>query len=226
MMWEPAVAALVPVRGLAAGKQRLGAVLTAPERRALTGAMLEDVLTALAGCAAVTTVAVVTDDAPAAALAAEYAAKVLPDAAGGGLNASLLGACAWVRAQCSGATILIVAADLPAITAALLEERILSADAAVVIARSGDGGTNALLLRPPAVLAPSFGPDSCARHGTAAVAAGWRVRVIDDPDLALDLDRPADLAAYLVHATPGRTRDLLHRLRLHERLSVTERAAP
>ncbi len=211
-----AIAALVPVRGLAAGKQRLAAVLTAAERRALTGAMLEDVLAVLCGCAAVESVAVVTDDAAAAALAGEYGALVLPDVAGG-LNGSLENACAWARTRRPAASILIVAADLPSITGALLEHRLLSVDAEVVIARSEDGGTNALLLRPPAALELSFGPGSCERHRAAAVAAGRSVHVIDDPDLALDLDWPADLAAHLFRARPGQTRHLLHRLHLHDR---------
>jgi len=214
-----AVAALVPVRGLAEGKQRLAAVLSAAERRELIIAMLEDVLAALCGCAAVKSVAVVTGDAAVAALAGEHGAAVLPDAAEGGLNGSLAGARAWLRTLHPAASILILAADLPLVTHALLEDRVFAAGAEVVIARSGDGGTNALLLRPPAVLPLSFGPGSCARHRAAAIAAGRSVQVIDDPDLALDLDRPADLAAHLSRAASGRTRHLLRRLRIHERLA-------
>ena len=221
-----AVAALVPVRGLAEGKRRLSPVLTPPERRALVGTMLEDVLSALRRCAVVEAVAVVTGDTEAAALAGEYGAQLLPDAPEGGLNASLGGAFAWLSATHPDSAILVVPADLPSLTPDLLDRAVLAADAAVVIARSADGGTNALLLPPPATLPPSFGPGSCERHRAAAAAAGRTVRVIDDPDLALDIDRPADLAALLSRAGSSRTLHLLHRLRLHDRLCAETPAGP
>ena len=56
-------------------------------------------------------------------------------------------------------------------------------------------GTNALVLAPPAVMEPSFGPGSCARHAALARAAGVRVRVVEVPSLAFDVDTPDDLAA-------------------------------
>ena len=44
---------------------------------------------------------------------------------------------------------------------------------AVVIGSSHDGrGTNALLLRPPDVIAPAFGPPSVGRHVQLGLAAG------------------------------------------------------
>ena len=56
------VACLVPVRGLARGKQRLAPLLTETERAALVAAMLHDVLDALHRCARVALLAVVSDD--------------------------------------------------------------------------------------------------------------------------------------------------------------------
>jgi 2-phospho-L-lactate guanylyltransferase len=67
-------------------------------------------------------------------------------------------------------------------------------------------GTNALLLTPPDVIEPSFGPGSFARHrelaGTASVA--------ELPSLLLDVDTPDDLATLLAgSADAPRTRALL-----------------
>jgi 2-phospho-L-lactate guanylyltransferase len=55
-------------------------------------------------------------------------------------------------------------------------------------------GTNALLLSPPDVIEPSFGPGSCERHVSAARAGGVSCSVDPLASLALDVDTPKDLA--------------------------------
>ena len=112
---------------------------------------------------------------------------------------------------------LIIHADLPAATpediAALVAE-----DADVVLACAGDGGTNAMLLRPGISLRFAFGADSCARHLASARAAGLLVAVVARAGLALDLDRPEDVAAYLARAGSSRTLGLLHKFGVPHRL--------
>jgi 2-phospho-L-lactate guanylyltransferase len=56
-------------------------------------------------------------------------------------------------------------------------------------------GTNALLLTPPDVMEPAFGPGSFVRHAALARAAGATIRVADVTSLGLDVDTPEDLAA-------------------------------
>ncbi|HYG84975.1 MAG TPA: 2-phospho-L-lactate guanylyltransferase [Azospirillum sp.] len=216
--------ALVPVRSLEDGKRRLSPFLAPEERAALVRSMLEDGLDALHRCAAVDTVAVVTGDAAAAEVAAEYGAVLLPEAPEAGLNRSLEGARAWLLSSYPRAHVLMLPADLPGVTPAELETTVLAADADVVLARSTDGGTNAMFLRPIASLPFGFGLDSCQRHREAAVTAGRSVQVVDSPGLALDIDHPADLAAYLKRGGSSRTLGLLHRLRIADRLKVA--AAP
>jgi len=100
--------------------------------------------------------------------------------------------------------VLCVPGDCPALDPAELQA-LLSADAAD---RSGEGegevvivpdrhgtGTNGLLLTPPDVIAPGFGPGSCERHRALALAAGIACRVERPPSLLLDIDTGADLAA-------------------------------
>ena len=217
------VFALVPVRALAEGKRRLAPLLTADERAALARAMLEDVLDGLARAPAVEGIAVVTSDMDAGLIARDYGALVLPDAPEGGLNASLESAAAWVRASAPGRTLLVMPADVPGATpddiAHLIEN-----ESDVTIARARDGGTNGLSLRPDVSIPFAFGPLSCARHADAARAAGFSVALVDRPGLALDLDRPEDVALYLARAGNSRTLGLLHRLGMPKRFK--EKASP
>jgi 2-phospho-L-lactate guanylyltransferase len=55
-------------------------------------------------------------------------------------------------------------------------------------------GTNALVLAPPDVFAPAFGPDSCARHVSRARAAGISFALEEVSSLSADLDDPEDYA--------------------------------
>ncbi len=113
----------------------------------------------------------------------------------GSLNRAVALGCR--RAAALGAdAALVLPADLPLLTPEAIA-RFLSAvgDAAVGVAPDrADMGTNALLLRPPSVLAPAFGPDSFLRHRELARSHGLSLATVHVPELALDLDTPADLA--------------------------------
>lgn len=231
--------ALVPVRALTDAKRRLAPLLAPEERAALARAMLEDVLECLSRSPAIEGIAVVTaragefprasidaplsGDADAARAAADFGALVLPDAPEGGLNASLEAALAWARASHAGRSLLVLPADVPGAIpddiAALAAE-----DANVVLAPARDGGTNGLLLRPGVKIPFAFGPGSRARHVEAARTAGYSLALVERPGLALDLDRPEDVALYLARAGTSRTLGLLHRIGVPDRLR--ERAAP
>jgi 2-phospho-L-lactate/phosphoenolpyruvate guanylyltransferase len=104
----------------------------------------------------------------------------------GDLNRSL----SWAAARvANGSALLVVAADLPLASAAGLGRVLAAAAAPVAVVPSHDGGgTNVLAWRDPGSFAPSFGPDSAARH----LAVPGAVRV-DEPGLSLDVDTAADL---------------------------------
>lgn len=84
----------------------------------------------------------------------------------------------------------------------------------VVVPSEGDGGTNALYLRPPEVIAPRFGPGSLARHVHVAERAGLRCSVLPLDRLELDLDTPADIDRFLRMEPPSnsKTAELLRSL--------------
>lgn len=90
--------------------------------------------------------------------------------------------------------ILVLPVDLPLLSVDDVHAlyRLGRRQAGVVIARSNDGGTNALLLRPPHAIDFSFGLQSFQRHFAATIAAGYPCEVIESPSLAFDLDGPKD----------------------------------
>jgi 2-phospho-L-lactate/phosphoenolpyruvate guanylyltransferase len=203
---RPVVWAVLPVKDLAGAKQRLGPVLSATERRALFAAMLEDVLGALAASAGLAGILIVTRDALAQGLAARYGARVLVEQESRGHTAaSTQGAC--ILAQEGVAGMMQVPGDLPLLTpddiAALL--RAHGKAPTVTLGPSREArGTNAVLCSPPAVLPLRFGDDSFWPHVQRARSLGIEPQIVRRPGLALDLDTPDDLAAFL--AAPSETR--------------------
>jgi len=73
---------------------------------------------------------------------------------------------------------------------------------AVIPDRHG-GGTNGLLLRPPGLIEPAFGPGSRERHLRLAAEAGASVAAVEIRSLALDLDTAGDLSELLVALESG-----------------------
>lgn len=198
---------VMPVKDRQHAKQRLAGVLGATEREALFCAMLKDVLGALAGSEGLAGILVVTRDPDVRRLAARYAARVLvEDESRGHTAASDLGA--RTLAQEGAAGMLQLPADVPLVTpadiGALLE---LHGDApAVTLAPSRDErGSNAIASSPADLLPLRFGDDSFLPHLQRARALGIEPQIVKRPALALDLDTPDDLAAFLARPSDTRT---------------------
>jgi 2-phospho-L-lactate guanylyltransferase len=194
--------AVVPIRGLETAKTRLGGELDPEERRSLVTEMLRRTLVATRDAASVAGTVVVTMDPAAAAMATRHRAIGLLERVPGGLNAAIEAARSVAIARGASA-VLVLPADLPAVSAAALEELIATAEAAVADETAAQGlalvvpdrhgeGTNALLVSPPEAMAPLFGERSRAAHRAAALGAGLRHLEVDGP-LSLDVDTAADL---------------------------------
>ena len=178
---------LVPLKALAEAKGRLAPAVGPLQRRLLAIAMFEDVVAALQAVPALAAPVVVSPDREVWRRADAMGCRVVEEPPGpGDLNGALAAAAA---AAGDGEALLVVAADLPLASAAGLERVLAAAGAPVAVVPSADGvGTNVLAWRDPATFAPSFGPDSAARH----LAVPGAVRV-DDPGLSLDVDTVGDL---------------------------------
>jgi coenzyme F420-0:L-glutamate ligase/coenzyme F420-1:gamma-L-glutamate ligase len=199
------VFAVVPVKDLAGTKSRLAPMLDGPARAGLTIYMMQNVLSAVRG-AGVERALVVSPDPTVLRLAAEAGAETLRQESSG-LNEALEEARGWVSARGASA-MLVLPADLAMLRApdvgALLEEATEEEQPAVVVSPDvAEGGTNALLLRPPDAVPFLFGPGSFDAHREAAREGGARVRVLRRPALAFDLDTAEDLRRLGVHGEPG-----------------------
>lgn len=220
--------AVLPVKDLPDAKQRLGGVLSARERQALLRAMLQDVLSALAASAGLSGILLVTRDPEARRLATRYRARVLLEGENRGHTAaSNLGACTLAQEGVAG--MVQVPADIPLLTpddiAALLQ--LHGGAPAVTLAPSRDErGTNALACSPPDVLPLRFGDDSFTAHLRRAQELGIEPQIVRRPGLALDLDTPADLAAFLAAPSPTRTHAYLAESGIAIRLAHLTNAQP
>jgi 2-phospho-L-lactate/phosphoenolpyruvate guanylyltransferase len=213
----PPTFAVLPVKRFGIAKVRLGDELSGGTRRALAEAMVTDVLMALRRTQAVTEVLLVTSEPAAEAIGRGYGASVLVDDRETGQSpAALIGIAHAIEE--GAARVLLVPGDTPAADPAELEallDRPATGRSVVIVPDRHGTGTNALLLTPPDVIEPAFGPDSRALHEQAAAAAGVPCTVEDVPTLALDTaDDLAELRDALANRRGGaaHTRGMLSRL--------------
>jgi 2-phospho-L-lactate guanylyltransferase len=181
--------AVLPVKSFGVAKQRLGEAVGADQRRALARAMASDVLEALGLVEGLGGVIVVSAE----VLNPHVQTVHDPDEAGQSAAARR-----GIRAavERGAERVLLVPGDCPGLAPSEVTDLLAEPREGVVIVPDRHGaGTNALLIAPPAALAPAFGPGSFARHAALAHAAGARVRIGRLPSLELDVDTPGDLAA-------------------------------
>ena len=188
-----ATTVLIPVNRLDRAKGRLAALLEPEERAELVRRSLGTVLEAVQG-AGLEAVVLTSDEAVRSALPAGI--RTLAEEPGlRGLSAQLERAAERLGVD----ELLILHADLPLATAEALRDLVEQAPTApsVTLVRPGDGGTNAMLLRPPGRFPLAYGKGSGDLHEASARQAGLAVRRAEAPALALDLDTPADVRTLL-----------------------------
>jgi 2-phospho-L-lactate guanylyltransferase len=198
--------AVVPVKGGAGAKQRLGDAVAPDLRRRLALAMAEDVLAALTATPDLRGVIVVTADAAARALAERYGAQVLTEGAEAGQTGAVAAAARALAREGRGA-MLTIPGDVPLITPEEVARVIAAHDRVpdfVIAPAHDERGSNAILCAPPEAVPLTFGNDSFRPHLAAARRAGLEPKILRLPGIGLDIDNPADLAAFM--KIPSRTR--------------------
>lgn len=184
--------ALVPIRSFASAKRRLSSRLDPDQRTRLCVAMALRVIRTLRAHPGLAGVAVVSPDPAVRAWAAQLASAVL-DETGTGLNAALDHAARALQ-RLGANCLLIVPADVPALTTADVNSMLDARADVVIVPAARDGGTNALRLTLPLRLAFQFGADSAATHLAAARRADASVSLLPLRSLARDIDVVEDLA--------------------------------
>ena len=187
--------AVVPVKPLASSKLRLSRILGPEDRARLVIAMLSDVLNTLCRSDFIEAVLVISRDEEVKRIASDFGALFLYEPRPGGLNVAIRKAveeCLKLGAE--GA--LIIHADVPLVHEGDLRAILRGLDEhEVVIAPSLNlEGTNALALTPPDVMPVSYGPGSFYRHLELALKRHLSILVYFSRSLALDVDKPGDLA--------------------------------
>jgi 2-phospho-L-lactate guanylyltransferase len=189
-MTAPVVA--VPVKPFGVAKRRLASVLDLDQRRGLSQALAVRVTSMAARAGALPLV--LSADHEVTAWARGNGIDVLLDE-GSSLDRAASSAARWAADR--GRAWIVCHADLPLLTALDLAPALAAADAGrPVIAPSSDGGTSLLGWIDPG-FEFRYGPGSFHRH-LASIAA-HRPTIIVSVGLALDLDRPSDLAAAAGH---------------------------
>lgn len=193
----PRPTALVPLRG--SGKTRLEQELGAEGRIGLVAAMLDDVLAALSA-GGVGDVVILAGDAVAEGLAAARGLRSLSDTPPTGdptgpgdvrLRSAVDRGLAVVGRDTHR---LVVAADLPCLSAAEVAA-VLAAPAEVAVAPTAGGGTALLGLAPGVLLPTRYGAGSAGAHLVAAEEIGYATVVLDLPGARRDVDAGVDLDA-------------------------------
>ncbi|MFC4987130.1 2-phospho-L-lactate guanylyltransferase [Saliphagus infecundisoli] len=182
---------IVPFSG-ADPKTRLEPLLSAAERGRLARAMLSDVLAAVSGAGAESTV-LATEP-----VDADLAERVIVDE-------RPLSAAVNARLESEG-PVAVVMADLALATPEALEG-LFATDGEVVVAPGRGGGTNALVVRHPDFSVDYHGV-SYLDHRERAREVGAVVETVDSFRLATDVDEPEDVVEVLVHGD-GESRDAL-----------------
>ncbi|HEX2942829.1 MAG TPA: 2-phospho-L-lactate guanylyltransferase [Rhodopila sp.] len=202
--------AAVPVKAFTGAKQRMASVLSPQQREKLAATMVEDVLSALAGASRLAGILVNTVDPVAASLARRYGARVVTEGALDGHTGAVNGMARVLAAEGKGA-ILTLPGDIPRVTSAEIDAVIAScrpAPSFTIVPAHDELGSNAIICAPPFSVPLRFGDDSFFPHLIAARALGIEPTVVRLPGIALDIDHPVDLRAFMAAEPRKPTRTL------------------
>lgn len=210
--------AIVPIKDLCNGKTRLSPVLSPRERALLIEAMVDDVLSAFAEYAGMH-VLVVTGDLRVVRKAGQLGMQTLMEEACQSESAAVDVATAHAISQGAAGT-LVVPADIPLLRAEDVAAVVHQAPAqGTLLVPAWDGrGTNAAIRRPAGLFPLRFGNDSFLPHRAAAESTGHPLVIMNNDQIALDLDSPIELRRFLDVDRVTRTRRVLDTFRLAQRL--------
>ena len=181
-------AVVIPIKAFEQAKDRLSSVLSADQRILLARTTALGVLESVRG----SSVFVVCDNPEVSQWATSHGATVVSQS-GTGLNAAVQ---EGISAAHEYERVMIVHSDLPLPSRLreLLGSGVASNTVTIVPDRQRDG-TNVLIIPSGVGFTCHYGAKSFAAHMAEATKLGLAIEIIDDDELALDIDTPDDLAA-------------------------------
>jgi 2-phospho-L-lactate/phosphoenolpyruvate guanylyltransferase len=219
----PEIWAVVPVKELHDAKHRLASLLTPTERRALAEIMLGEVLDTLAAVRGLAGILLVTLEPVAIAWAEAHGARITDDGARANQTGAVAAAQRLLASERVGGMITLPG-DVPAATPAEVEAVLAAhrpAPSFTIAPAHDDLGSNAVLLSPPDGVTLRFGDNSFFPHLDAARRGGIEPTVVRCPGIAMDIDHPVDLGAFLrlPQSAGTRTRGYLEEIGVPQRLA-------
>ena len=182
------IAVVIPIKAFEQAKDRLSSVLDADQRKHLARATALGVIESVRPAA----IFVVCDNPEVSQWATLHGATVVHQSQPG-LNAAVQ---SGIAAAQSFDRVMIVHSDLPLPSRLreLLDSTVANNTVTIVPDRHRDG-TNVLIIPSDAGFTCHYGAKSFAAHTAEATRLDLSIQIIEDDELALDIDTPDDLAA-------------------------------
>ena len=199
-MNQATVWAVVPVKHLGRTKSRLAPILRFNERAEMTLRLLNRQLQLLDQCWAIANVLVVSQDERVQALVSSWDCDLLEESSPSDLNVAVA---EGYRAVGNAAThCLVLPSDLPLVSAEALLKLLAPLPNAVICPDKHGSGTNALLIPTQTDFRFRFGIDSYNHHQQSFRQAHIPYQTLNLPEIAFDLDTPADWSIWQQILTP------------------------
>lgn len=186
---------LIPVKNLNFANERLSSVLSQEDRTALAYEMLKDVFEAASKAKLPDKIAVVTLDKKAMQMADELGFAIIDEEQQESESSSVdyaLKVCGKMGAE----SVLVIPGDAPLITAEDIDfviSKVKDYPHVIMVPAADKLGTNAILRKPPEVITSMFGHDSFRKHKAQADEKNIPHESYEVPNIALDIDEPADI---------------------------------
>jgi len=177
-------------------KRRLSAGFNPEERRLLSSAMLEDVLTALKS-SIIHEVVVVGSDSNIVEVADKFGVSFISQ--GQTVLASTVRKAIEWCVEKKADVVLILPVNIPMVSSRDIDGivELGSKESSVVLSPSLNGGMNALFLNPPDVIQACFGPGCFFKNVEAAIKKDVSVKFYSSRELAMDMGSEEDLQRLL-----------------------------
>lgn len=214
-----AMAAII-LRSFHETKPQLASVLNVGERRALTRAMFEDVVSAALACNELERIVVISPEEEVLERARDRGLVTIREREARNMDEAFrVGAKFCVEK--GGDVLVCLPSDLPLVTpkdVSYLLGRIKRGPKVVVVPSTIGPGTSILLMSPPDVIEPRFEEDNHLAHLEEAERRGVPADVCELLQAGLDVDTPKDLARLFLVERPCSTRELLEDMDILDRL--------